>query len=89
MCLCVSLLQGAYERAKKLLTNHLHELHALANELVEKETLTGDQIKSLITDVNNKGGRRAPQVQQAVQATKEAAAAAAQAATAGVAAPAS
>jgi ATP-dependent metalloprotease len=44
-------LQGAYERARKVLVTHQHELHALAGELLEKETLSGDQIKELITQV--------------------------------------
>jgi hypothetical protein len=31
------LLQGANERARKVLVTHQHELHALAGELQEKE----------------------------------------------------
>jgi ATP-dependent metalloprotease len=49
------LLSNAYDRAKKLLKSHEKELHALAAELVEKETLSGQQIKDLLSRV--KGGR--------------------------------
>jgi len=42
-----SLVNGAYERAKNILTTHEKELHALANALLENETLTGQQIKDL------------------------------------------
>jgi ATP-dependent metalloprotease len=51
-----SLLQGAYERARKVLKQHEHELHALAAELVEKETLSGIQIKELLARVAAGGG---------------------------------
>lgn len=61
--------QAAYERARKVLVVHLHELHALAGALLEKETLSGDQIKSLLTEVEAKGGKQAPEVQAAMAAT--------------------
>ncbi|KAL2642602.1 hypothetical protein R1flu_010189 [Riccia fluitans] len=48
-----NLLQKAYENAKTILTTHQKELHALANSLLENETLTGSQIKALIVSVNS------------------------------------
>ncbi|KAL7112233.1 hypothetical protein ACP275_05G139300 [Erythranthe tilingii] len=42
------LLETAYNNAKTILTVHNKELHALANALLEKETLTGSQIKALL-----------------------------------------
>lgn len=41
------LVQGAYERAKKLLSEHRAELNALAQELQDKETLTAEQIRAV------------------------------------------
>lgn len=42
------LTQEAYDRAKKLLQAHANELHALAAALIERETLSGEQIKALL-----------------------------------------
>ena len=42
------IVEGAYERAKSLLSEHVDELHALANALLEYETLTGDEIKKAV-----------------------------------------
>jgi cell division protease FtsH len=38
-----------YNRAKDILTTHIDELHALANALLEYETLTGEEIKRVIS----------------------------------------
>ncbi|XP_058073973.1 ATP-dependent zinc metalloprotease FTSH 5, mitochondrial-like isoform X1 [Magnolia sinica] len=46
-------LERAYNNAKAILTTHSKELHALANALLEQETLTGSQIKSLLAQVNS------------------------------------
>jgi len=37
-----------YDFAKKILTTHLDQLHTLAKALIEKETLSGQQIKNLL-----------------------------------------
>ena len=42
------IVEGAYDRAKQLLSDHLDELHKLATALLEYETLTGDEIKKAI-----------------------------------------
>jgi G:T/U-mismatch repair DNA glycosylase len=47
--------QDAYERARRLLTDHLSELHALAGALIERETMSGEQIKELLTDMRKAG----------------------------------
>ncbi len=42
------LVEDAHAAAKKILTEHIEELHAIAKALREYETLTGDEIKQLI-----------------------------------------
>ena len=42
------IVDGAYEQAKKILTVHLKHLHLLAKALLEYETLTGDEIRTLL-----------------------------------------
>ncbi|XP_042451880.1 ATP-dependent zinc metalloprotease FTSH 5, mitochondrial-like isoform X3 [Zingiber officinale] len=46
-------LERAYNNAKTILTTHNKELHALANALLEHETLSGAQIKNLLAQVNS------------------------------------
>jgi cell division protease FtsH len=36
------------ERARQILTDHVDQLHLIANALLELETLTGEEIKRLI-----------------------------------------
>ncbi len=43
-----SIVEGGLKRAKELLSEHLDQLHTLANALLEYETLSGDEIKRLI-----------------------------------------
>jgi ATP-dependent metalloprotease len=43
-----ALVQAAYERAKALLKKHEAQLHVLATSLIDKETLSGDEIKVLL-----------------------------------------
>jgi cell division protease FtsH len=42
------LIEAGYDFAKNILSKHINQLHILASSLLEHETLTGDQIKSLI-----------------------------------------
>jgi ATP-dependent metalloprotease len=59
-------LERAYNNAKKILTTNSKELHALANALLEQETLSGSQIKALLAQVNSQQQRQQPQQQQIV-----------------------
>jgi len=51
-----ALLASAYARARLLLTAHEADLHRLARELLDKETLTGAQIRELVG--GGVGGRK-------------------------------
>ena len=42
------IIEETYQRAKRILTEKIDDLHALANGLLEYETLTGDEIKALL-----------------------------------------
>ncbi|MBX9795305.1 MAG: cell division protein FtsH, partial [Sphingomonas sp.] len=42
------LVEGGLGRARKLLTDHIDQLHKLAGALLDYETLSGDEIKRLI-----------------------------------------
>ncbi len=42
------LVQGGYDKAKKVLTDHLDELHKVAQGLLEHEMLSGDEIKAIL-----------------------------------------
>jgi cell division protease FtsH len=43
-----SIIDGAYQRAKTILSEHMDELHLLAKGLLEHETLSGDEIRNVI-----------------------------------------
>ncbi|MGI4776063.1 MAG: ATP-dependent zinc metalloprotease FtsH [Janthinobacterium lividum] len=42
------IIDEGYDFAKQIITTHIDQLHLLANTLIEKETLTGRQIKNLL-----------------------------------------
>ena len=46
----MTLVMNNYEKAKKLLNDHIDILHKIANELLEKEVLNGAEIDALIGD---------------------------------------
>jgi len=48
-----NLVHGCYERAKGLLSANINALHAIANGLLEKETLDGQEIDTIIKDSTN------------------------------------
>ncbi|KAF8783593.1 hypothetical protein HU200_000533 [Digitaria exilis] len=52
------ILDRAYNNAKTILTKHDKELHALANALLEQETLSGAQIKKLLAQVNKSNNKQ-------------------------------
>jgi ATP-dependent metalloprotease len=83
-------LERAYNNAKTILVTHNKELHALANALLEHETLSGAQIKKLLAQVEGTGQQEAPQeiveAPQNASPTSTAAAAASAAAAAAAAA---
>jgi ATP-dependent metalloprotease len=58
-------LERAYNNAKFILTTRSKELHALAHALLERETLSGAQIKTLLSQVNS------PQQQKLQVATQQ------------------
>jgi cell division protease FtsH len=45
-----ALVDGAHEKARKVLKEREDQLHLLAQALLEYETLTGDEIKQLLAD---------------------------------------
>ncbi|TGX54863.1 ATP-dependent metallopeptidase FtsH/Yme1/Tma family protein [Sphingomonas gei] len=58
------LVEGGLNRAKQVLTDHIDQLHGLAQALLEYETLTGEEIKRLIAgetlDREDTGSKAAP-----------------------------
>jgi ATP-dependent metalloprotease len=53
------LLTAAHDRARMLLKTHEKELHALAKELLDKETLTGAQIREVLMKNGGRGAAAA------------------------------
>ena len=45
------LIEEAKDRARKILTDHIDELHIIAKGLLNYESLTGDEIKDLIKGI--------------------------------------
>jgi len=54
------LLEDAYARAKAVLTSHQRLLHKLAGTLLERETLTGDEVRGLVKSVQTDGAPSSP-----------------------------
>jgi len=50
----------SYERAKSILTEHLNTLHVLARTLLERETLDGDEILSIVSPGGTETKKREP-----------------------------
>ena len=46
----VSIVKANYEKAKKLINDHIEILHKIAGELLEKEVLNGVEIDAIIGD---------------------------------------
>lgn len=46
-------IDGAYKRARKILEEHIAELHLIAKALIDTETLSGDQVTELIKNFKN------------------------------------
>jgi cell division protease FtsH len=55
--------EDGYERAKTVLDEHRHELEALAQALLEYETLSGDEIKKVLAgEPIDRGGAKGPSI---------------------------
>ncbi|MFS7928670.1 putative peptidase M41, AAA+ ATPase domain, ATPase, AAA-type, core, peptidase, FtsH [Helianthus anomalus] len=75
------LLERAYNNAKNILTTHSNEHHALANALLEHETLSGKQIKEMLAQLKSEPNQQQQHLAQVKsQSTPNAAVAAAAAA---------
>ncbi|XP_022001743.1 ATP-dependent zinc metalloprotease FTSH 4, mitochondrial isoform X1 [Helianthus annuus] len=75
------LLERAYNNAKNILTTHSNEHHALANALLEHETLSGKQIKEMLAKLKSEPNQQQQHLAQVKsQSTPNAAVAAAAAA---------
>jgi len=59
-----NLVFGSYERAKGLLTSHRAELQTLAQALLEKETLDGQEIGVLLASFKKPGETPEPEVEE-------------------------
>ncbi|CDP08271.1 unnamed protein product [Coffea canephora] len=64
-------LERAYNNAKTILTMNSKELHALANALLEHETLSGSQIKALLAQVNSQQKQQQQQQMVTAQSTSQ------------------
>ena len=64
-----SLVEGAHKRATDLLNEHEDQLHLLAQALLEYETLTGDEISTLLDTgkIDRPDEPKGPQIAQPTQ----------------------
>ncbi len=53
------LVKNAYSRARTILMQHEKDLHKLAKELLDKETLSGEQIRTLLKITSSSGSQTA------------------------------
>ncbi|XP_078429084.1 FTSH protease 11 [Wolffia australiana] len=65
----VKLLKDAYDRVKRLLKKHENALHALANALLEYETLTADEIKNILLPYQEAAEAQIPEQQEELALT--------------------
>ncbi|KAM0070519.1 putative peptidase M41, AAA+ ATPase domain, ATPase, AAA-type, core, peptidase, FtsH [Helianthus debilis subsp. tardiflorus] len=79
------LLERAYNNAKNILTTHSNEHHALANALLEHETLSGKQIKEMLAQLKSEPNQQQQHLAQVKSQSTPNAAVAAAAAAAGAA----
>jgi cell division protease FtsH len=60
------IVEDGYTRAKTVLTEQSHELEALAQALLEYETLSGDEIKKVLAgETIDRGGAKGPAIPSA------------------------
>src|SRR3954447_5270483 len=58
-----TIVEGGLNRAKDLLSKHLDQLHLLAGALLEYETLSGDEIKTVLAgEAIDRGGSKGPAI---------------------------
>ena len=57
----------AYQRAQNILSKHEAELHTLAQALLDKETLTGTQIRDLLKSYPQAAKKASENVQLAIK----------------------
>ena len=60
-----SLVEAGYKKAKAIIAKHKNQLHMVAKALLEKETLTGDELNEMVF------GKKAPAVKQIEPANVE------------------
>jgi len=62
------LLRESYSRVRTMLSKHVDELHTLANALLEQETLTADEMRSLLSSSEESADEKLPLQHEALPA---------------------